>query len=64
MSYKEIKSPTKAFMNMNEPEVIHIIKTGFKDMYLVIKEDAYFEYDPKIINGTKEEIENKYKIKL
>jgi len=47
-----------------EPEVIHIIQTGFRDRYLVVWEDAYEMVLGKTDVLTKEEIKNKFNIEL
>jgi hypothetical protein len=40
--WKEIKAHSmRTFQLGDEPEVIHIIKTGFEDKYIVTWEDAY-----------------------
>ena len=39
--WKQIKSNTKTFQLGDEPELIHIIKTGHEDQYIVAYEDAY-----------------------
>ena len=64
MSWKEIKSTSQCFQLGNEPELIHVIKTGFKDMYMVVHEDAYQYVIGKVEFGTKREIEVKFKIKI
>ena len=61
-----IKQETKfeAFQYGEEPEMLYIIKSGFPNQYLVIREDAFETY-PNIndqIYYTKEEIKNKYNI--
>jgi hypothetical protein len=61
---KEIKSKTWCFQLGDDPELIHIIKTGFKDLYMVVHEDAY-QFDlGRVEMGSKLEIESKYKIEL
>jgi hypothetical protein len=37
----EIKSSVRCFQLADEPELIHVIKTGFRDHYMVVHEDAY-----------------------
>ena len=64
MSWKEIKSTSQCFQLGNEPELIHVIKTGFEDMYMVVHEDAYQYVIGKVEFGTKREIEVKFKIKI
>ena len=60
----ESDNVTKTFRLQNEPELIHVIKTGFKDKYMVVYEDAYAINIGEITYGTKLEIETKFKIKL
>ena len=63
-NWKLISSKTWCFQLGEEPELIHVIKTGFKDMYMVVHEDAY-QYDlGKVEMGSREEIENRYNIEL
>lgn len=47
--WNQIKSNTRTFQFGEEPELIHIIKTGQKDQYIIAYEDAY-EY----LNGKSE----------
>lgn len=53
----------KRFISDNT-EVIYVIKTGFQDKYMVVFEDAFEISLGKTILGTKEEIENNFKIQL
>ena len=63
--FKEIKSPqVRTFQWADEPEVIHIIKTGFEDRYLVVWEDAYEMMLGSTSVLTKKEIKNKFDIEL
>ena len=39
--WNQVKSNTKTFQFGQEPELIHIIKTGHEDQYIVAYEDAY-----------------------
>jgi hypothetical protein len=55
---------TKTFRLGDEPELIHIIKTGFKDKYMVVYEDAYELNLGEVLYGTKLGIENKFNINL
>ena len=64
MDWKEIKSTAQCFQLGDEPELIHVIKTGFKDMYMVLHEDAYEFSLGKVEMGTKQEVEIRYKIKI
>tara|TARA_R110000772_G_C13310332_1_gene440567 strand:- start:6132 stop:6329 length:198 start_codon:yes stop_codon:yes gene_type:complete len=60
----EHKSTVKSFKYGEDPELIHVIKTGFKDRYMVVHEDAYDLHTGKVFQGSKAEIEEKFKIKL
>lgn len=60
----ETSSVIKTFRLQDEPELIHIIKTGFKDKYMVVYEDAYELNLGKVSFGTKTEIENKFNVIL
>ncbi len=59
--YSENKSVMK-FIHKDEPEVIYLIKTGFEDKYIVLHEDAHEMSIGNTFVGSKEEVENKYKI--
>lgn len=61
-NWKEIKSTAQCFELEGEPELIHVIKTGFKDMYMVVHEDAYEFSLGKVEIGTKRDVEIRYKI--
>jgi hypothetical protein len=62
--WKEIPSTVQCFQLAEEPELIHVIKTGFRDMYMVVHEDAYEYSIGKVEFGTKEDIEVRYKITI
>lgn len=64
MDWKELKSTAQCFQLGDEPELIHVIKTGFQDKYMVLHEDAYEFSLGKVEMGTKQEVEIKYKIKI
>lgn len=64
LKWIEIPNNTKTFRLEEEPELIHVIKTGFKDKYMVVYEDAYELNLGKVIFGTKKEIDDKFKISL
>lgn len=68
MEWKKRNSPTETFQLFEEgeaePILIHVIKTGFKDKYMVVYEDAYEMELGNVKFHTKEEMENLYKIKL
>ena len=60
----EIESTVKSFLFDCESEKIHVIKTGFNDLYMVVYEDAHEVSLGKVEFGTKKEIENKFDIAL
>ena len=65
MSWNQYQSTVKSFHYEDEPEIIHIVKTGFKDLYIVVYEDAFEQF----IFGkndylTKQQVEEKFKISL
>jgi hypothetical protein len=62
--WKEIKSNSRTFQLEDEPELIHIIKTGFNNTYMVVFEDAYELELGNVIFGTKLEIEKRFNINL
>lgn len=56
---------TISFKDTNGPFMIHIIKSGFKNKYMVVHENAYEDQDfGKVDIHTKEEIKAIYKIEL
>jgi hypothetical protein len=62
--WKEIKSTTKTFQFGDEPELIHITRTGHENHYIVSYEDAY-----QYLNGncellTSQEIKHKFDINI
>ena len=61
-SMKEIKSPCRTFQFGEDPELIHVIKTGFKNRYMVVHEDAYEFLLGKVEFRTREEIKKVYGI--
>lgn len=60
----ESDNVTKTFRLQDEPELIHVIKTGFKDKYMVVYEDAYELNIGKVTYGTKTEIESRFGVTL
>lgn len=69
MNWKEI-TPAKirTFQLGDEPELVHIIKTGFDEErnvgYMIIHEDAYETVLGIVEFGSKQEIEKRFGIKL
>jgi hypothetical protein len=64
MKWRPVNMNKWSFILGDEPEVIHVIKTGFDDTYMVVHEDALEISLGKVDFHTKEEVENKYGIKL
>lgn len=64
MSWNKIQHTTWCFQLSDEPELIHVIKTGFDDLYMVVHEDAYQLELGKVEMGTKADVEHRYKIKV
>ena len=64
LKWVESGNVTKTFRLEDEPELIHVIKTGFKDKYMVVYEDAYGLNIGKVTYGTKAEIEGRFGITL
>lgn len=62
--WKERKSTAQCFQLDDEPELIHVVKTGFQDMYMVLHEDAHEFSLGKVEIGTKQDVEIRYKIKI
>ena len=65
ITYHKIKSAQcQTFQYGDDPDLIHVIKTGFDDRYIVVFEDAYEMVlgQTEILN--KDEVEIKFKIKL
>lgn len=40
-NWKEIGSRTRSFRLESEPELLHIIKTGYSDTFMVVDESGY-----------------------
>jgi hypothetical protein len=64
MKWKPISNNVKSFQLIDEPEVVHIIKTCFVNKYMLVFEDAYEVNLGKVVFATKEEIAKYYKIQL
>lgn len=65
--WHEIESSCRTFQLMDEPELLHIIKTGFRDknmQYLLVWEDAYETKLGKTELVSAETINNRYQIKI
>jgi len=61
----KIKSPKiETFQFGVEPEIIHIIQSGFPEKKLVVWEDAYELDIGKVELLTKKEIEKRFNIKI
>lgn len=66
MSWHPIKtSVCRSFQLDQEPELIHIIKTGFVNRYYVVYEDAYELCNEMMVESyTKERIKEVFNIDL
>jgi len=64
MSWHKVPNKVDSYQLGEEPVVIHIIKTGFKDKYIVVCEDAYELCIAESKTMTKQQIQDKYKIYL
>lgn len=64
MNLKEIKSQCRTFQFGDDPELIHVIKTGFKNRYMIVHEDAYEFLLGKVEFKTREEIKKIYDIEV
>jgi hypothetical protein len=62
--WHEVKNDVRTFKLGEEPELIHIIKTGFKNKYMVVSEDAYELHLGEVRFYTKEAIWEKLHIRL
>lgn len=62
IQWVETKSNTRTFQLGEEPELIHIIQTGFKDKFMVVSEDAYELSLGNVSFYTREELETKCNI--
>ena len=60
----EIKTTCKSFQWKGEPELIHVIKTGFKNRYMIVHEDAYEVSLGKVEFMSKEKIKEVYQIEV
>lgn len=61
---RPVNSLKWSFQLGDEPELIHVIKTGFANKYMVVHEDAYEHMLGKVDFHTKEEVESKYGISI
>lgn len=58
--------PSRIFQLEDEPELVHIVKLGYKDTYAVFEEDAYHlqPWKSGLHILTAEEIKQKFNIEL
>ena len=63
-NYVKCVNSAQSFRHIDEPEIIHVIKTGFRDKYMVVYEDAYEQIIGKLVFGSKAEIEELFEIEL
>jgi hypothetical protein len=65
LRYKEVSpSECRTFRLGDDPELIHIIKSGFKDEYMIVYEDAHELNYGKAEVLTKKQIKHKFNIEL
>jgi restriction endonuclease len=63
--WKEIKRrKVRTFQIDDEPLLIHIIKTGFEDKYIVVYEDAHEQCLGDIVIGTQKDIKETFGIDI
>lgn len=55
---------TTTFKLRDEPVLIHVIKTGFENKYMIVYEDAYDLNTGKVEFKTKEELHAEYGIEI
>lgn len=63
-NWHEYQSKVQSFHYYNEPELIHIIKTGPPNSYILVYEDAYQLDTGKTEILTKEQIVKRFNITL
>lgn len=65
LEWKEVKwFEIKTYQLGEEPEIFHVIPSGNPGLYIVLHDDAYEIDRGKVEFFNKEELEEKYKIKL
>ena len=64
MKWKELDSNCRTFWSEGEEEVIHVIKTGFTNEYMVVHEDAHEQKYGQVDICTSEYINEHFNIKL
>ncbi len=62
--WKQIKSNPKTFQFGDEPELIHIIKSGYENLYIIVYDDAYQYFTGRTELCTKKDIKNKFSIDM
>lgn len=63
-TYKKCITKTWHFIPEEKDHVLHIIKTGFEDVYIMIKEEPLNLPIGSVFTGTKDQLEKQFKIKL
>lgn len=63
-NWYKIKSKVQSFQYKDDPELIHIIKTGSPNTYILVYEDGYQLDTGKTEILTKEKIERRFNITL
>lgn len=62
--WKKVNSKLATYQADEDPELIHIIKTGFDDMYIIVYEDAYGLTLGNIIMKSSQEIKDRFGIDI
>jgi hypothetical protein len=64
-AWNKISNTTvQRFISENEDEIIYVIKNGYENMYTVVFEDAYDINSIPNYSGSKENVEEKFNIRL
>ena len=64
LKWRELETRCRCFWRENEPWLIHVIKTGFNDEYIIVHEDGEECIHGKSEIMTEKELKEKYNIEL
>jgi len=64
LKYVKVANTVHTYQLNDEPELIHVIKTGFDDLYIVVYEDAYMNRTGITQTCTAKELETKFGIDI
>ena len=64
LKWRQIPSKSLSFQLSEEPELIHVIKTGFEDRFMVIWEDSYELMLGKVDILSQKQIEERFEIDI